>query len=709
MTIFFYLGTTADFNAPRTQLAYSSVRLADGGNVFAQTANQGDPSFSSLVVDDPGGALTFVGLRPFMIEETACNPSRMWTGYVTSRTYQRDPGKSQVVGADRTVALTLVDINAILGLRVIAFNDGIRPAETDLARVAWLLGTSYMGSASGSQVYDNGQIAASTSITMDAADYRGQYPVDVLNDCANASGRNYFVYWDPTKAAGHELSLYYHLLGFTIGFASTLQLSNTSTAIDSSTTFAATGVLTRDPQDVASSVWMPYDGGHVFVTRAATATAFIARQAVAPANKTKSITTATKRANAFLTAASVENDIIDAHVRIPASKVNLIDIGRALNVHFDHLPGYTAGYTSLQVVGRQITQVVENPDWYEMDVKLSNPKPSGGASGGGSGAPFVQDCVTIPFDITLTQGATPHDLSVWNNDGGTPWLDNLVDGTVYNLTWTFTNGIADDSGHLEYSRRIGFTTSDPTASGFSPPFATWLPGAADSGAFGTNDLEPQTGNNGAVLTATGTYTVNLTTAAANGWVAGQKLYFYGHGGWSPGTGSGGRAQLVMTPVVTSCTTPNIGQTIPFETASSGTGTTSTTTTSGGTTHTVTTYTTNYPYQSGSLLVTVNGIVVVPTEVNPATGTFTLTDVPAGSTVNVSYQASSPIANVTSNPVATASSASGAVSLTDASGNALGTRKRNGVLKLMTADDVTDALLVEVLMELQNISELLATE
>lgn len=625
MTLFFYLGSSALFSAG-TALASGNVRLGDI-NGLAQTANQGEAAFSNLTVDDPAGALTFVGLRPFWVEETAASPSRIWTGYVTSRTYQRDPDRSQIVGSDRTVVLTLVDINAILNLRVIAFHDGKRPQESDLARIAWLLGSTYMGTATGSQVHDNGQVALSTGITMDAADYRGQYPADVLNDCANASQRNYFIYWDSTAASGHELSLYYHHLGFTTGFASTIQLSNLSTAIDNSVTFAATGVLTRDPQDVYSSVWMPYDGGHVFHTRDSTRNAFIARQAVADASKTKSRTTAGKRAEAFLDAADTEADEIDAHVRLPKAKVNAIDIGRAVNVHFDHLPGYSSGYTSLQVVARQVNQVVENPDWYDVDLHLASPKPSGGAPGGGSGAPFEPDCDTDPISFAVTQSSGGGGFSAWGNDGGTTWLDTLVDGTAYTAAWTFTNGVPNDGSHLEYTQRIFFTQSDPTAAGFSATPVSWLPRAGDTG-HGDDALAPGgTLGAGVVQTGSGTWTFSTATAAVNGWTAGDPLWFYAHGGWSPGTGNGGSATLVLTPVDGGdCATPTIGQTVPPETAGTGNDTT-------------TTYTTNYPYQPGSLHVTVNGIAWVATETDPDAGTFTLPVAPpTGAVINVEYQA-----------------------------------------------------------------------
>lgn len=69
----------------------------------------------------------------------------------------------------------------------------------------------------------------------------------------------------------------------------------------------------------------------------------------------------------------------------------------------------------------------------------------------------------------------------------------------------------------------------------------------------------------------------------------------------------------------------------------------------------TTYTTNYPYQPGSLVVTVGGITVVPTETDPAAGEFTLPVDATGQQVVVRYVIASSTGTGATNPPPTPSS------------------------------------------------------
>ncbi len=379
---------------------------------------------------------SIIGLRPFWVEETAASPTRIWSGYIADRNFKRDLQKSQIVGAARTTDPTLVDLNAVFQIRVIAFNDGKRPAETDLARLAWILGTTYL------PVYDNGQVASYAGTAMDATDYRGRYSVDVLNDCAEASGRNYFAYWDSAAAAGEEISLYYHLLGFTTGFTSSIRLTNHAADIDGSVTFAATAELNRDPSRVYSGVWMPYDGGHIWKTRSSTAAAFISRHAVAPALTTKNRTKASNRADNFLDHADAEYDIIKATAELPKAYVNAAPIGRSIDVKFDHLPGYESGYTSIQITRRQVAQSKSNPDYYTVSYELANPKIQGGGGGTAPAVdpkPFVPDCVTgtgadtttdLLSGLTLTTTGDRLWINPTNGNDGNPATETHIGNYV---------------------------------------------------------------------------------------------------------------------------------------------------------------------------------------------------------------------------------------------------------------------------------------
>jgi hypothetical protein len=139
--------------------------------------------------------------------------------------------------------------------RVIRGSDGNRPAETDVARINWIIASSYTAT-----VCDAGLISSTGPVNMDATDYRGRYPADVAADCGNASQKNYFVYFD--EATWHPAFAYFDPTSTT--YTSTLQFSNVDSDVDSSTTFAATGVLDLDPSAVYSGVYLRYAGGTVY-------------------------------------------------------------------------------------------------------------------------------------------------------------------------------------------------------------------------------------------------------------------------------------------------------------------------------------------------------------------------------------------------------------------------------------------------------------
>lgn len=619
MTLHFYVGTSAGFTSG-TDLGNTSVRLADLPG-FTEAADGGNVSFSGLPFDDPTDSLGLIGLRPFWVEETAASPTRLWTGYITDRTYSRNPGRSQLLGAANVTEPNLVDLNAIAAIRVIAFLDGRRPAEPVTARLAWILGTTYL------PVYDNGQVAASTGVTMDATSYTGQYPVDVLNDCAAASDRNWFIYWDSTAPAGQEISLYFHHLGFTTGFTSSIRLSNKPSDIDNVTTFAASGSLNRDPSQTYSGVWMPYDGGHVWVTRASTASAFISRHAVAPALKTKSRTKAANRAETFLDNADHEQDVITASCLLPVSKVNSALIGRSIDVHFDHLTDYATGYTSLQISRRTVTQTPD-PNYFQVDFELSNPKVFGG--GGGSEVvdpkPFVPDCVTgtgadtsssLLTGKTITAGGSTPPANPGNvNDGDVTTTSNVSAGIggPETATWTVDLGAATSVGGWGY-----YITSACNV-------PIYLQASTDNFAGSIVDIVNTGGDESGGLNQ-----VTFTAVSYRYW---RQKWTSTSGGYHCGVIN---REWELYATDDDCNEPQVGQPIPPETP-------------GSTTDAILCYVTNYPYLPGSLHVTVNGLPVIVDETNPDTGGWCLTQhYPPGAVINVSYQAASPTGTGAGNP------------------------------------------------------------
>src|SRR5207249_3258478 len=122
------------------------------------------------------------------------------------------------------------DVNGVFSLRVIRGNAAKRPAETVSARLAWLLASPWVY-----YTLDEGEVASGITTTLSATDYRGQYAANVLGDCSEMTGYNYFAYINP--ATGHQC-LYFRPANYT-GFASTLRFTNVTGDVDNVTTFAA--------------------------------------------------------------------------------------------------------------------------------------------------------------------------------------------------------------------------------------------------------------------------------------------------------------------------------------------------------------------------------------------------------------------------------------------------------------------------------------
>lgn len=362
MTLFYYYGSG--------DLGNAAVRLGTG---FALTeyAEAGTIASSQVLVDDPSGAVTLVGLKTLNVDETACAWRRLFTGYMAERTVQREA--SLKTGAARRWNSTVMDANLALNLRVLRGSAANRPAETDIARITWYLGTVYTSGIGSALTF----IDTSGAVNLEAADYRGRTGSDVFSDAAQVSGKNFFVAYDDTT---HQLLAHYYVSTSTFNTC-TLKISNTLADIDLSTVYGVGDPsLSRDPSRVFSGVYLNYGSGAaaVYVNNPTTESTFIARDQVVSESQVKGSTQAINKANQYLTLGSTEFDTIKCHIpNLSAAQANLIRQGQRIQVKFTHLPGYTA-YTYIRINKRTIKQAGETDALYDLDLELSNTKLSPG-------------------------------------------------------------------------------------------------------------------------------------------------------------------------------------------------------------------------------------------------------------------------------------------------------------------------------------------
>ena len=327
----------------------------------ASNAEEGSVAQWTVVADDPTGALEIVGLRDFIVQESTATGSntRIAGGYTAARRYTRGPYRTTV---GREIQIDIVDLNTILHRRVMVGGGNKRPAETDVARLQWLLSTS-----EAFPITDTLYLNTSGAVAMDAADYNGQKFSDVIDDCAQQSGKNWFTWY--REDAG-TFSLWYDFSSST-SYSSPLRLTNVQSEVDDTWTFAISNdtQLSRSPDRVNSGAYLPYDGGTVYEQSITTANNFMRRDAVMPAENVKTLAKATARANRYLLSMNSEEDVITTTVLLPAAKVNFLMQGMRVQLKATHLPDYESG-VMMRVLNRSVLQVSE--EFYEVRMEMAS-------------------------------------------------------------------------------------------------------------------------------------------------------------------------------------------------------------------------------------------------------------------------------------------------------------------------------------------------
>lgn len=372
MTLFFYYGS-GDFGD-------QAVRLGTGFSL-TECADSGITAMSRVGIDDPTGALDIVGHHAFRVSETACSWPTLFRGYFADRTVKRED--SLRTGAARRWDSTVVDLNSALSFEVIRGSGGKRPAETDTERLAWLLGSTFLGpvSSDDSAVFGAG-------VNLDEADYRGQTGIEVVTDCASESGNNWFVAWDETLNAP-VLHYYAPTRAFN---TCTLKVSNVLADVDGSTVFApsADWQLNKDPSRVYSGIYYQYGEKYSAEYRTnATVLASIGhkRETLTQDGAVRTAAKAITKADRWLTEAETEFDTISLTLhRVPPETVNLIRAGQRIQVKASHLPGYTS-YTYLRITRRTVEQDGDDQLHYRLQLELANPKQGGGKRKAGNPVP----------------------------------------------------------------------------------------------------------------------------------------------------------------------------------------------------------------------------------------------------------------------------------------------------------------------------------
>ena len=120
------------------------VELIEGWE-FTERAEEGATGSGSVWLKDPGMDLDVDGLRSYYVLEDASEDTDnvLWGGFVVDPEVSRgEQGTTHYDPLARMWQLQLTDRNGYWNRRVMVGTDCKRPAETDVARLQWLLTTS---------------------------------------------------------------------------------------------------------------------------------------------------------------------------------------------------------------------------------------------------------------------------------------------------------------------------------------------------------------------------------------------------------------------------------------------------------------------------------------------------------------------------------------------------------------------------------------
>jgi hypothetical protein len=320
----------------------------------------------------------------------------------------------------------MADENSILSRRVLSNPNANRPAETDVARVQWIA-----TEADGQLLIDDTTfISTASAVPMDAADYRGQTANDVLNDCAQASGKNFYAFYNETIGGS---GLWYGAEDLTT-HNSMIRLTNVLGEVDNTLTFAISEDtrLVRDPSRTLSGAYYQYATSAVYVRNQAMFQYIGLRDMPFSSTNVKTLAKATARANRYLLDNDSEDDRITTTVILPAAKVNWIKAGHRIPFKATHLPGYE-DYVFLRVYRRSVVQISEQHYALTLELGTGSVPPSPTAEPASSSLLSFSGHIGSAVFLGLPADREHH----WATDVGGNVV-TLTPGRQYRLVCTIT-------------------------------------------------------------------------------------------------------------------------------------------------------------------------------------------------------------------------------------------------------------------------------
>jgi hypothetical protein len=390
-----------------------------------QNAEEGSVGISTFIIDDPLGDLDVGGWKVFYILETEAEDPDQQVFYVghsqPTRAIRRGPYRTQ---AAREWHVQLSDVNNIINRRILIGQDNDRNAESDVARIAWILGTS-----EDAVIGNTDMVTGTVSDTMDENDYLGQETFAVYNDCAQQTGNNFFLTHIGSSGPYPfgDYALFYDK-PHSATYPSNHRISNLLAEVDQEEVFFnfVEDELTLDSSRIASGIFVPFQQSYVYVRDMGTVAEFTYRDLNMPAINVKNRATALRRANRYLRDNATEEHRATLHFITPRHKVNAIREGQTVEVKMSHWPEpYRSEWTAMRVLSRQITHISESDDsTYLHTIEVSR-----------STGSTVTGCAVTPYGS-------------YDPLGGSGVIPNASDGVTYYLRTGIPWPQEPDVGHV---------------------------------------------------------------------------------------------------------------------------------------------------------------------------------------------------------------------------------------------------------------------
>jgi hypothetical protein len=548
--------------------------MAVGGS-----ANRGE-IFTANGIDllDDAGIRDLPIRRIFEVIETATTPdTRLFRG----RTVGTGKARGVIVTEPaKMFDINLVDHNSDFG--GIGFAGKSQPAENDHVRVRSLLETYLQGQNRPSTDLLDTYLSSSTPVALPAHRYEGAQPIDWMNHIVESTGKQFFITVDS--------EIFYAPVTSTI-YAADLSITDVIADVDDvDVFFPGNARANEDGSEFFSRIRRRISGGRVVSTVDDAAELANDRWGTAIVDEeVQSVLAATTRNNKFLAEFAHAQITYTCTLDLHETQVDKIKYGQTVSFRSAACGILTP--ETLRIGSLQWTKI--SADRYRANLELGYPTKFGKRAGGtGSSTPtpgptpFIPDNDSEPSDdiVSIYENTTvvnPAQFDVPVSD-----TFSIIAGHPWRVTINFAAITNSGRVTINCDGAVQPLNEGVPGGGGAGLVHTWNPGALGTTATGCR------------VYINGDASQTMTTHATD---AGKVEYTDGSGIGTP----------VLTPTV-----PYFGQQVIESLAGDGVADD---------------FQTNHPYQQNSLLVFVGGINVIPTQVDPETGDFSLPFVPASGT------------------------------------------------------------------------------